>query len=394
MSIGTVGVLFFSLDGRMTEAIEPKRRLVYLVHARRRCLPLRSLPPAAQRDTFARVGLRTRAPVAEHMPSSHSNIPEAAGPSGPSAAAGARAAPPRPLTRRGMLSASAAGLGTLGALGAIAASAERLAAAPLAPAARAPRGPGRLKQAVSRWPFRAIPLPEFCRAARAMGIAGIDLLQPEDWPVVRDAGLVCSMGYPADRRDFIATGFNDRANHAMLLRELEATIPRAAREGVPNVIAMFGNRRGRGDAEGIDNCVAGLRQIAPLAEQHGVTVCVELLNSKVDHPDYQGDHTAFGTAVTRAVGSPRVKLLYDIYHMQIMEGDVIRTVRAHLPEIAHFHTGGVPGRHEIDATQELNYAAVARALADAGFGGFIAHEFVPTRDPLTSLREAVAICDA
>jgi hydroxypyruvate isomerase len=200
------------------------------------------------------------------------------------------------------------------------------------------------------------------------------------------------MGYPADRRDFIPAGFNDRANHPMLLRELEAAIPRAAREGVPNLIAMFGNRRGKGDAEGIDARVEGLRKIAPLAEQHGVTVCVELLNSKVDHKDYQGDRTAFGAAVVRGVGSPRVKLLYDIYHMQIMEGDVIRTVREHLAEIAHFHTGGVPGRHEIDGSQELNYAAVARALADAGFGGFVAHEFVPTRDPLTSLREAVAIC--
>jgi hydroxypyruvate isomerase len=179
----------------------------------------------------------------------------------------------------------------------------------------------------------------------------------------------------------------------MLLRELEATIPRAAREGVPNVIAMFGNRGGRSDAEGIDNCVAGLRAIAPLAEQHGVTVCVELLNSKVDHKDYHGDHTGFGAAVMRGVGSPRVKLLYDIYHMQIMEGDVIRTVRAHLADIAHFHTGGVPGRHEIDASQELNYRTVVAAIADAGFGGYLAHEFVPTRDPLTSLREAVAICD-
>ena len=288
-----------------------------------------------------------------------------------------------PLTRRGLLSA-AAGLAALGALPAAA------TATPTARAADATAG--RLKQAVSRWPWGRIPLPELCRAAKGMGIVGIDLLQPDEWPVVRDAGLVCSMGYPADRRDFIPTGFNDRANHAMLLRELEGAIPRAAREGVPNLIAMFGNRRGKSDAEGIDACVEGLMKIAPLAEQHGVTVCVELLNSKVDHKDYQGDHTAFGSAVVRGVGSPRVKLLYDIYHMQIMEGDVIRTVREHLAEIAHFHTGGVPGRHEIDGTQELNYGAVARALADAGFGGFVAHEFVPPRDPLTSLREAVALC--
>src|SRR5207237_1443675 len=182
-------------------------------------------------------------------------------------------------------------------------------------------------------------------------------------------------------------GFNDRANHAMLLQELETTIPEAARHGVPNVIAMFGNRRGKSDAEGIDNCVAGLNQIKALAEAQGVTVCLELLNSKVDHKDYQGDHTAFGVAVMKAVNSPRVKLLYDIYHMQIMEGDVIRTIREHANHIGHFHTGGVPGRHEIDGTQELNYHAVAAAIADTGFTGYLAHEFVPTRDPLTSLHQ-------
>ena len=251
---------------------------------------------------------------------------------------------------------------------------------------------GRLKQSVCRWAFQAIPLPDLCRAGAAMGLAGIDLLQPDDWERVREFGLVCSMGYPADRRDFIATGFNDPANHTLLLRELEAAIPQAAQHGVPNVITMFGNRRTAADAAAIANCVAGLKRIAPLAEEHGVTVCVELLNSKVDHAGYQGDHTAFGAAVIEAVGSPRVKLLYDIYHMQIMEGDIIRTIRTHLAHIGHFHTGGVPGRHELDDTQELNWRAVATAIADLGYPGFVAHEFVPTRDPLTSLKQAVAVC--
>jgi hydroxypyruvate isomerase len=252
---------------------------------------------------------------------------------------------------------------------------------------------GRLKQSVSRWPYKSIPLPEFCRACRDIGLAGIDLLGPDDWSVVADHGLVPTMGYPTARDDFIATGFNDPANHPMLLRELEDTIPRAAKARIPNVIAMFGNRRGRTDAEGIDACVAGLKRIAPLAEEHGVTVCVELLNSRVNHADYQGDRTEFGVAVIQGVGSPRVKLLYDIYHMQIMEGDVIRTIRRHIAHLAHFHTGGVPGRHEIDDGQELNYRAVARTIADTGFQGYVAHEFVPSRDPLTSLREAAAICD-
>ena len=263
----------------------------------------------------------------------------------------------------------------------------------------APRGetmarqPGRLKQSVSRWPFGRIPLPQFARAAKEMGLVAIDLLGPEEWPVVKDAGLVCSMGYPTGRDDFIATGFNNPANHPMLLKELETTIPLAARAGVPNVIAMFGNRTGASDAEAIGHCVAGLRRIAPLAEEQGVTVCVELLNSKVDHAGYQGDRTAFGVAVMKEVGSARVNLLYDIYHMQIMEGDVIRTIRDNREFIAHFHTGGVPGRNELDETQELNYRAVARAIADTGFSGYVAHEFVPTRDPLTSLRQAVAICE-
>src|SRR6266542_4137416 len=251
---------------------------------------------------------------------------------------------------------------------------------------------GRLKQSVCRWAVQAIPLPDLCRAGAAMGLAGIDLLQPDDWERVREFGLVCSMGYPADRRDFIATGFNDPANHPLLLRELEAAISQAARHGVPNVITMFGNRRTAADADAVAHCVAGLKRIAPLAEEHGVTVCVELLNSKVDHAGYQGDRTAFGANIIAAVGSPRVKLLYDIYHMQIMEGDVIRTIREHASHIGHFHTGGVPGRHELDDTQELNYRAVARAIADTGFAGYVAHEFVPTREPLRSLREAVEIC--
>ena len=252
---------------------------------------------------------------------------------------------------------------------------------------------GRLKQSVSRWPYSKIPLPEFSKAVAAMGLKAIDLLQPNEWDIVREHGLVSSMGYPTDRRDFLSNGFNNPASHPMLLRELEQSIPLAAKHAVPNVIAMFGNRQGRSDAEGIANCIAGLKRIAPLAEEQKVTVCVELLNSKVDHKDYQGDHTAFGVEVMKGVGSPRVKLLYDIYHMQIMEGDVIRTVCDNLKHIAHFHTGGVPGRHEIDTHQELNYRPVCQAIAESGFTGYVAHEFLPTRDPIKSLEEAFQLCN-
>ena len=208
---------------------------------------------------------------------------------------------------------------------------------------RTAQPPNRLKQSASRWCYRSIPLPDLCKAGKSMGLAGIDLLASDDWPIVRQQGLVCSMGYAALRDDFIPRGFNDPANHDLLVGELERALPLAAQQGVPNLIAMFGNRQGRSDAQATDACVTGLRRIAPAAERHGVTICVELLNSKVDHKDYQGDRTAFGANIIEAVGSPRVKLLYDIYHMQIMEGDVIRTIREHASHIGHFHTGGVPG---------------------------------------------------
>jgi hydroxypyruvate isomerase len=254
---------------------------------------------------------------------------------------------------------------------------------------------GRLKQSVCHWPYaRTLPLSDFCRRLKLIGFDGVDLLFPDEWSVAKDAGLTVSMGYASRRDKFIATGFNDPANHAMLLEELETALPLAANAHVPNLIAMFGNRvPGIGDDAAIANCVAGLSRIAPLAEKHGVTICVELLNSKVNHPGYQGDHTAFGAAVMKAINSPRVKLLYDIYHMQIMEGDVIQTIRDNIGFIGHFHTGGVPGRHEINGSQELNYHAIALAIADLNYPGYVAHEFVPTRsDPFESLTEAFQLC--
>jgi hydroxypyruvate isomerase len=250
---------------------------------------------------------------------------------------------------------------------------------------------GRLKQSVSRWPYQKIPLPDFCRSLAEMGLPAIDLLEESDWAVARDHGLVCSMGYAGGGS--IKDGLNVVANHEAIVRNFERTIPRAAAMRVPNVITFFGNRQGMGDEQATANCIAGLNRVKKIAENEGVTICVELLNSKVNHPDYQGDRTPFGAAIVKAVASPRVKLLYDIYHMQIMEGDVIHTIRDNRDLIAHYHTGGVPGRHELDDTQELNWAAVCRAIVDTGFRGYLAHEFVPTRDPLTSLREAVALCD-
>ena len=260
--------------------------------------------------------------------------------------------------------------------------------------AASPTPRGRLKQSVCRWPYQSVKLNDHCRRLKQMGFLGIDLLYPDEWPVARDVGLTVSMGYASHRENFIQTGFNNPANHALLLNELETALPLAQKAGVPNLIAMFGNRDpARDDPAAIDSCIGGLAKIAPLAQECGVTVCVELLNSRINHPAYQGDHTAFGVAVMKGVNSPRVKLLYDIYHMQIMEGDVIRTIQDNIQWIGHFHTGGVPGRHEIDDTQELNYHAIARAIADLGYPGYLAHEFMPTHpDPYTSLADAFRIC--
>ncbi len=260
-----------------------------------------------------------------------------------------------------------------------------------APADKRVAKKGRLKQSVSRWCYQKIPLPELCRAAAEMGLKAIDLLDEKDWQTPRDFGLVCSMGYGGGGA--IPDGLNVKANHDKIVTGLGATIPKAAKMGVPNVITFFGNRRGMGDAEATDNCVLGLNRLKKIAEDNGVNVCVELLNSRVDHKDYQGDRSAFGLNIIKAVGSPRVKLLFDIYHMQIMEGDIIRTIRDHHDAIGHFHTGGVPGRHELDDTQELNWRTVCQAIVDTGYNGYVAHEFVPTRDPLTSLRQAAALCD-
>ncbi len=199
---------------------------------------------------------------------------------------------------------------------------------------------------------------------------------------------------PAIARDFISRGLNDRANHALILGELESVIPAAAGAGIPNVIAMFGNRGSISDADGIAACAEGLAKIAPLAERHGVTVILEMLNSKVDHRDFQGDTSAFGVAVAERVNSPRVRLLYDIYHMQISEGDIIRTIRKHGKWFAHYHTAGNPGRNEIGATQELNYTAIASAIAATGFSGWVAHEFTPRGDAESALAEASAIVAA
>jgi hydroxypyruvate isomerase len=223
-----------------------------------------------------------------------------------------------------------------------------------------------------------------------MGISGIDLLGPDDWSVVQENGLTCSM---ANGPGGIADGWNTLENHEKLIKGAESLMPKMAAAGLKNMIVMSGNRRNISDTEGIENCACGLEKILPMAESLDITLYMELLNSKRDHKDYHCDHTAWGVAVAKKLGSPRFKLLYDIYHMQIMEGDVIATIRENIEYIGHFHTGGVPGRNELDETQELNYRRICEAIADTGFDGYLAHEFVPReKDALASLRRAVEIC--
>jgi hydroxypyruvate isomerase len=251
----------------------------------------------------------------------------------------------------------------------------------------------RLKQSVCRWCYQRIPLEDFFKGVKAIGLTAVDLLQPEEWDVAAKYGLQTSTGYPGQGGGTIPDALNNPALHDAIEAAFKGAFPKAKALKIPNLITFFGNRKGMPDEQAIDNCVAGLNRLKAMAEDHGVTVVVELLNSKVDHKDYQGDRTPFGVEVMKRVNSPRVKLLYDIYHMQIMEGDVIRTIRDNQQFIAHYHTGGNPGRHELDATQELQWATIAKAILDLGYTGYFAHEFVPTRDPLTSLREAVTLCD-
>src|SRR5579884_1762057 len=235
------------------------------------------------------------------------------------------------------------------------------------------RPKGRLKQSVCRWCYSGIGLDQLAEAAARMGFRSVELLTPEEYPTVKKYGLTCAMV----KCRSIADGLNRKKNHDWIEKELRRHIEFAADEGLPNVICMSGNRRGMADDEGLENCVIGLKRVLGFAEQKKVTVCMEGLNSKVDHRDYMYDHTTWGVRLAQKLGSPRFKLLYDIYHMQIMEGDVIATVRRYKDYIAHYHTGGVPGRHEIDQTQELNYPAIVRAILDTGFEGYLAQEFIP-----------------
>ena len=249
---------------------------------------------------------------------------------------------------------------------------------------------GSFQHSVCRWCYEKISVEDLAQAAKRIGLASVELLDPVDWPVVQRHGLTCAM---ANGTTKIPDGLNRLENHAAMVPSMVERIKACADAGLPNVICFSGNRNGMDDELGLEHCAIALKQIVGEAEKRRITVCMELLNSKVNHKDYMCDHTVWGVELVKRVGSERFKLLYDIYHMQIMEGDVVRTITDNHEYIAHYHTGGVPGRHEIDATQELNYPAIVKAILATGFDGYLAQEFIPKRDPVTSLREAHKICD-
>lgn len=247
------------------------------------------------------------------------------------------------------------------------------------------------KHSVCKWPYGDKSLEELCEAAVDLGIESVELLDPPDWPVVQKYGLTCAMANSTPYH--IPRGFNNTEYHEQLQKDYKELIPKAAAAGLPNIICFSGNRDGIDDETGLENCAVGLEPLVKLAEKEGIIMCMELLNSKVDHPDYQCDHTEWGIKLVDKIGSDHFKLLYDIYHMQIMEGNIIATIRKYSDYIGHYHTGGVPGRNEIDETQELNYKAIMEAISETGFDGFVGQEFIPSReDVFKSLKQGVDIC--
>jgi len=288
-----------------------------------------------------------------------------------------------PMTRRSALGRIAGGAAVLSAT--TASLAERLAAGGV-------ELKGRVRHSVCKWCYPKVSLDDLCREGKTFGLASVELLEVKDFETLKKHDMVCAMvsGVPGG----ITTGLNRLENHDRIAAFFEVTAPKVAAAGFQNIICFSGNRDGMSDEQGLEHCAIGLKRIVSICEKYKVVAVMELLNSKVNHPDYMCDHTMWGVELCKRVGSEHFKLLYDIYHMQIMEGDMIATIQKFHPFIAHYHTGGVPGRHEIDETQEINYSAVMKAIVDTGFKGHVAQEFVPARpDVLASLKQGVTICD-
>ncbi|MCF2446922.1 TIM barrel protein [Dyadobacter sp. CY345] len=253
---------------------------------------------------------------------------------------------------------------------------------------------GQIRHSVCRWCYDKIPFETFAIEVKKLGITSIELCGQSEWPVLKKMGLTCALPWGEGLTRSLDKGFCDPANHEELIKGFEDIIPEVQQAGYNQIICFSGNRRGMNDLDGMRNCAVGLKKLMPIAEKHNVTMVMELLNSKVNHRDYMCDRTAWGAGLCEMVGSEKFKLLYDIYHMQIMEGDVIATIKKYSKYISHYHTGGVPGRHEIDDTQELYYPAIMKAIVETGYKGFVAQEFIPSRkDDIASLKQAIGICD-
>lgn len=254
---------------------------------------------------------------------------------------------------------------------------------------------GNINHSACRWCYSKIQLDDLCKASKEMGLVAIDLLHPNEFETVKKHGLVCSMVFNpnVDGLGGINKAFNRIEHHDKLVPAYEDYIKKTADAGFERLICFSGNRAGLDDEKGLENCAIGLKRLTAFAEKHKVTLIMELLNSKRNHKDYQCDHTAWGVELVKRVGSERFKLLYDIYHMQIMDGDVCDTIKENHQYFDHYHTGGVPGRNEIDDTQELNYPRIMQAIVATGFKGYVAQEFIPKRDPLASLKQSISICD-
>jgi hydroxypyruvate isomerase len=248
---------------------------------------------------------------------------------------------------------------------------------------------GKIKQSACGGCFRRMSTEERAKIGAEMGLVGLDFVGPEEWPILKKYGLVCTLSGSHG----LTKGLNHTENHTECLAAIRKSVDRTAEAGFRNVICFSGNRNGMDDDEGMKNCETALKEIVGYAEKKKVTLCMELLNSKVNHKDYMCDRSAWGFELAKKVGSPNFKMLYDIYHMQVQEGDIIATIRKNIDYIGHFHTAGVPGRHELDENQELNYPAIMRAIAETSYDGYVAHEYSPVRDPLVSLRQAVSLCD-
>lgn len=254
---------------------------------------------------------------------------------------------------------------------------------------------GRINHSVCRWCYNSIDLDSLCKSAKSIGLQSIELLTVEEFDTVKKHDLTCAMVSGIGKDYGITKGWNKKENHDGLEEWYKYLIDETSKAGFKNLICFSGNREKKlNDEDGLKNCAKGLKKIMNYAEKKKVTIVMELLNSRVDHPDYMCDHTDWGVGLCKKIDSDNFKLLYDIYHMQIMEGDIISRIRENHQYIAHYHTGGVPGRHEIDETQEIYYPAIMNVIAETGFRGFVAQEFIPVRaDKLASLKQGVIICD-